>query len=180
MADASPEDLSEAWKRWFRENGPRLLLFARGQTRGAADAEDVLQDAILRLWKSYSTESGDEPPPLPLAYTAIRHAAIDFARRNTRRTNREQKSDYLVSEEAPPATDWFGTGDLEERERAQEIQAALAKLPDKFREVLTLKIWGEQTFAQIAEALDIPLNTAASRYRYALQALRKTLKPNSL
>ena len=173
-------DLSDIWKQWFRENGRRLLLFARGQTRGAADAEDVLQDAILRLWKSYSADSGEEPPPLPLAYTAIRHAAIDHARRNTRRTKREQKSDYLVTEDAPPAIDWFGTGALEDRERAEAIQAALAKLPDKFHEVLTLKIWGEQTFAQIAETLDIPLNTAASRYRYALEALRKTLKPNSL
>ncbi len=175
-----PPEKSADWQRWFDEHGARLLLFARGQTRSEADAHDVLQDAVVRLWKSYSSDAGAEPPPLPLAYTAIRHAAIDFARRNTRRTNREQKSDYLVTEEAPPAVDWFGTADIEERERAEAIQAALANLPDKFREVLTLKIWGDQTFAQIAETLEIPLNTAASRYRYALEALRKTIRPNSL
>jgi len=39
--------------------------------------------------------------------------------------------------------------------------------------VVTLKIWGELTFAEIAEALEIPANTAASRYRYGLAELRK-------
>jgi RNA polymerase sigma-70 factor (ECF subfamily) len=41
--------------------------------------------------------------------------------------------------------------------------------------VLVLKIWGELTFEQIATELEIPPNTAASRYRYALAALRKEL-----
>ena len=45
------------------------------------------------------------------------------------------------------------------------------------REVLVLKIWNGLTFEQIARTLDIPPNTAASRYRYALAALRKELKP---
>ena len=45
------------------------------------------------------------------------------------------------------------------------------------REVLALKIWGDLTFAQIAAQLDIPPDTAASRYRYALTALRKELIP---
>jgi len=175
------DDFSNDWKDWFRDHGSRLLLFARSQTRGSADAQDVLQDAMLRIWKSYSSpENPLPPPPLPLAYTAIRHAAIDHARRNTRRTKREQSSEYLVTDEAAAAADWFGTANLEEQERASALQEEIGKLPSKFSEVLTLKIWGEQTFAQIAETLDIPLNTAASRYRYALEALRKNLKPNSL
>jgi RNA polymerase sigma-70 factor (ECF subfamily) len=172
-------DFSNDWKDWFRDHGSRLLLFARSQTRSNADAQDVLQDSMLRLWKSYSSaEEESPPPPLPLAYTAIRHAAVDQARRNTRRTKREQKSEYLVDDDAT-ASDWFGTAGLEEKERAAAIQEAISKLPPKFSEVLTLKIWGEQTFAEIAESLGIPLNTAASRYRYALDALRKNLKPNS-
>ncbi len=39
-----------------------------------------------------------------------------------------------------------------------------------------LKIWGGLTFDEIAEALDIPANTAASRYRYGLAELRKLTK----
>ena len=54
---------------------------------------------------------------------------------------------------------------------------ALARLPVLQREVLVLKIWQELTFDQIGAALGIPPNTAASRYRYALIALRKQLEP---
>lgn len=57
----------------------------------------------------------------------------------------------------------------------QLIQSALARLPAAQREVLVLKIWGELTFDAIARELDIPLNTAASRYRYALAALRQEM-----
>lgn len=175
------EALSTAWKEWFRKNGTRLLLFARARTRTEADAQDVLQDAILRLWKSYSEKEGGylKPPPLALAYTALRNAAIDQARRNTRRDRREQNSAYVVRE-TDQAQNWFGTSTIEETERAQIIQEAIQQIPEKFQEVLTLKIWGEQTFAEIAETLNIPLNTAASRYRYALESLRKILKPNVL
>jgi RNA polymerase sigma-70 factor (ECF subfamily) len=64
---------------------------------------------------------------------------------------------------------------------ADEAQFALAsavdRLPHDQREVLVMKIWNELTFAEIATALEISQNTAASRYRYALAALKKTLQP---
>jgi RNA polymerase sigma-70 factor (ECF subfamily) len=66
-----------------------------------------------------------------------------------------------------------GEGD----ERRQEIENALQRLPEDQREVLVLKIWQEFTFEQIGQALEIPANTAASRYRYALKSLRKQLEP---
>ena len=55
------------------------------------------------------------------------------------------------------------------------IEAALNQLPGDQREVVVMKIWGGLTFAQIGEALGVPLNTAASRYRYALVRLEADL-----
>jgi RNA polymerase sigma-70 factor (ECF subfamily) len=52
-------------------------------------------------------------------------------------------------------------------------------LPAEQKEVLVMKIWGDLTFQQIADALDIPPGTAASRYRYALDALREEMKPGA-
>lgn len=171
-------DSPAAWKRWFRDNGSRLLLFSRQQTRSQADAEDVLQEAIVRLWRTAGSDPNALPPSLPLAYTSIRHTAIDLARRNIRRTKREQKSEYVV-DEFSESSDWFGTASLEEKERNAVVAEAIQSLPEKFKEVLTLKIWGDLTFAQIADTLNIPMNTAASRYRYALEALRKTVKSSN-
>ena len=55
------------------------------------------------------------------------------------------------------------------------MEAAIGRLPPAQREILVLKIWGELTFEQIAAQLDLSPNTAASRYRYAITALRKEL-----
>ena len=55
------------------------------------------------------------------------------------------------------------------------LEQALPTLPDEQREVLALKIDGGLTFAEIGALLGVGLNTAASRYRYALEKLRLTL-----
>ena len=174
------DNLATDWKKWFHDNGTRLLLFARSKTNNEQDAQDVLQEAILRLWKSYSNKTeGFSPPQLPLAFTAIRNTAIDHARKSIRRQAREQHSDQ-VFRESEQLLNWFESSSIIEKERAEEITKALKKLPEKFRDVISLKIWGELTFLEISKTLNIPANTAASRYRYALDALRKTLKPNTL
>ena len=54
---------------------------------------------------------------------------------------------------------------------------ALLDLPPDQRAVVSLKLWHGLTFQDIADALDISLNTAASRYRYALDKLRERLRP---
>lgn len=103
-----------------------------------------------------------------MLFASIRRAATDLARRDTRRVRREQ------AWERDGESGWFepapGGG-----ERSAEIERALRRLPADQREVLVLKIWGELTFDEIARQLEIPLNTAASRYRYALAALRQEL-----
>lgn len=167
------------WKDWLARHGSRLFLFARQQTRSEADAHDVFQDACLRLWKSGITDTdgeGREEPSLAAAFTQIRRSAIDQARKNIRRANREQRAIELGENE----TVTLFEDSLEEDDRAREVERAIASLPDYYREVIMLKIWGELTFDQIAETLDIPMNTAASRYRYALQKLRRSLNPAKL
>ena len=61
---------------------------------------------------------------------------------------------------------------LEQDERKQALLRAVDRLPAQQKEVITLKIWGELTFDEIARTLDESLNTVASRYRYALEKLK--------
>jgi RNA polymerase sigma-70 factor (ECF subfamily) len=51
----------------------------------------------------------------------------------------------------------------------------LAALPEEQRTVVAMKIKGELTFEEIAAALEVSANTAASRYRYALEKLRASM-----
>lgn len=164
-ATSSPEP---TWTDWVRQHGPRLLLLARQWTRSASDAEDVVQEAFVRFWRHQRQLPG---PPLALLATSIRRCAWDLARRETRRTAREQAA-------VPPADDdaWFDPApNAAEDERRAALETALRQLPDPQREVLVLKIWQELTFEQIGETLGLSPHTAASRYRYALAALRKLL-----
>jgi len=155
-------DNSLNWNDWLGKHGPQLLLFARTQTRCEADAEDLLQEAVIES----SGKSEGNPPDLPLVYTTLRRRAIDLARKTDRRTAREE----VTTERSEDC--WFDDT-IEQKETARLIERAIKNMPEKFREVVMLKIWSELTFAQIAQTLDIPLNTAASRYRYGLEILKR-------
>lgn len=163
-------DETPPWKQWFAAHGPKLLLCARQWTRSLADAEDVVQEAFVRYWRNQRELPGD---PQALLITSVRRSALDLARRNSRRAAREDLADGGLEETEANFAPLPGEGE----ERRIEIEAALRRLPPEQREVLVLKIWQELTFEKIGEILAISPNTAASRYRYALVALRKELEP---
>ena len=164
MEDA-PND--ETWKTWFQLYGPKLLLCARQWTRSPTDAEDVVQEAFVRFWRHQRHLPGE---PMALLVTSVRRAAFDLARRDLRRATREER----IASDSGDNEPVFAPA-LDDDDRRQAIETALRRLPAEQREVLVLKIWGELTFEQIATQLRIPPNTAASRYRYALAALREAL-----
>lgn len=168
-----PELDREEWKQWFDEHASRLLLYARQQTRRESDAEDVLQDAFVRMWNTARKEPDLGLPNLPFAYTSIRRCAIDLARKTQRRLVREETAHQHQDD-----VQWFEY-DIEKEERNAQLERAMKRLPPKYQEVLTLKIWGEQTFQAIADMQNISINTVASRYRYALQGLRRELESAS-
>lgn len=166
-----------AWRDWLQEFAPRLLLFARQQTRSYQDAEDVLQDALIKL--TQKLESGDfvggKEAWMPYLYATIRRLAIDLGRKDDRRQKRETHTVEDADALSTSITPWFESqGTHEDTQR--QLEASLKELPPKFAEVLIMKIWGEQTFAEIGETLGISQNTAASRYRYGLEALQKKLQ----
>lgn len=154
------------WRRWLDDHAPGLLLYARQKSRSEGDAQDLVQEAVL---EAVERCANSDPPPASLVYATLHRRAIDLARSQERRAAREQ----AVFE--PNSATWFDTT-VEDRERASLVQNALNRLPEMYREVVMLKIWGELTFSQIAEALGIPANTAASRYRYGLEELRKLMR----
>lgn len=165
------------WAAWLQENGSKLLLFARQQTRSMADAEDVLQEALVKLAKKEAEGSfdGGQPSWQPYLYTSIRRCAIDLSRKEDRRNIREEKSETnKIIQYGEYADPWFETDNADDESRSY-LENGLKKLPEKFASVITLKIWGELTFAEIGTKLNISPNTAASRYRYGLENLKKHL-----
>jgi len=99
------------------------------------------------------------------------NAAIDLMRR---RGARQKYHEQLAAE---PAQLFAPTSDPDESAFRAALTGALGELPPEQRTVVHLKLWEGLTFEQIAAALDVPLNTAASRYRYGLDKLRGRLRP---
>lgn len=171
----SPSTL--AWREWLAENGPRLILFARQQTRSAEDAEDIVQDALVKLVDKLDANEfvGGQEAWIPYLFTSVRRLAIDLGRRDDRRRRREDfVGEEVESDQKDAFHPWFESDSSDDETRSL-LEAGLKELPPKFAEVVVMKIWGDRTFADIGEALEISPNTAASRYRYGLEALKKKL-----
>src|SRR5438477_10580357 len=140
----------ENWKNCFSQLAPGLVLFARQWARSAADAEDIVQEAFVKFWRrNHRIENR------ALLYATVRSIALDFLRRDSRRARRESVAMSDVDQTVEPAFEL-------EDESQRTLVAALDLLPAEQREVLVMKIWNELTFAEIASALEISQNTAAS------------------
>ncbi len=154
----------DQWTVWLDRHVAALVLFARQWVSSRADAEDVVQEAFIRFWRSRHRVSD----PAAYFYACVKHVVLDWQRNRRRRSRREEAA------ARPEPTTLFAVP-LEQSERRNAIEAALRSLPENQREVLVMKIWGDLSFPQIAAALQIPANTAKSRYRYALAKLGEQL-----
>jgi RNA polymerase sigma-70 factor (ECF subfamily) len=155
----------ENWKSCFSALAPGLVLFARQWVRSGTDAEDIVQEAFVRFWRQNRDVANRG-----LLYATVRSVALDLIRKDSRRARREAEAFADVPHSVEPQ--------FENQDDSLRLLAhAVDRLPHEQREVLVMKIWNDLTFAEIGEALAISQNTAASRYRYALVALKKDLLP---
>lgn len=157
-------------RRLYDEHAQALYAFLLNLTRDEADTRDLLQDIFVKLARDPELLAGVRDERAFLIRLA-HNAAIDLIRRRgTRDKTRDRFAAEIISPFAP-------AGDPDEQTFRAALTEALTELPAEQRVVVHLKLWEGLTFEQIAGALDIPLNTAASRYRYGLDKLRERLRP---
>ena len=159
----------QQWSDWFDRHGPALLLLARRWSSNQADAEDAVQAAFLKFWPQRERVAD----PVAYLFGCVRHAAIDAARRRESRQRRDEQAGRAYADHRSEADQFQSRVEADDRRRT--IEAALGELPAEQAAVLTMKIWGQLTHKQIAEATETAEGTVASRYRYALQGLRSRL-----
>src|ERR1039457_4422771 len=157
-------------RRLYDEHAQPLYAFLLNLTRDEADTRDLLQDIFVKLAGDEDLLTGVRDERAFLIRLA-HNAAIDLIRRRgTRDKTRDRFAAEIISPFAP-------TTDPDEQTFRDELAEALAELPEEQRVVVHLKLWEGLTFEEIAGALEIPPNTAASRYRYGLDKLRERLRP---
>ena len=157
-------------RRLYDEHAQPLFAFLLNFTRNESDTRDVLQEIFVKLAHDENLLNGIRNERAFLIRLA-HNAAIDLIRR---RNARERVKNTYADE----STSIFAsTNDPDEQTFRAELATALAALPQEQRAVVHLKLWEGLTFEEIADALEIPPNTAASRYRYGLDKLRASLRP---
>lgn len=166
-----PDAAAQRWSTWYRDHGPALLLFARQITSCSADAEDLVQEAFTRTWRHLGEGALEDPKSL--LFLNLRRAAVDHGR--SVRSRRERETRWASDPSQTGGSLFEPVFPFVADERRRELEGHLASLPPEAREVLVLKIWGDLTFEEIGRTLEIPTQTAASRYRAALERLHRRL-----
>ena len=157
----------EAFAALYDRLAVRLFNTARTMTDSLPDAEDTVHDVFVELARSRDRLARITDLDAYI-FTMLRHA---ISRRRRRRDVDRRAVDTVARQRVEAGR--FTTQPAELPDEA--LTAAVAGLPPAQREVLALKVDGGLTFAEIAAVIGTSINTAASRYRYALEKLRTTI-----
>ena len=155
-APCAPWDWPTARERCLRE--------ARRYTRESAEAEDIVQEALLRAWKT-RTKLRNTAHPMPWLLQITRNEAL----RSLSRSDRDRERSILVAdpEDAPAHDEWTETAATR-----LDVAAALRQLGEDEQAMVNLRYADELTHSTIADLMSIPVGTCKVR----LHRLRKRLR----
>lgn len=152
-----------------------LLRVGQTLTGSWADAEDLVQDTLIRAWKAIDRFDGAHPRAWLL--TILRNAH----RNSLRRQRPDITDDDAALDRARPA---FGATEprspqdtVDDTVLRDELETAVAGLDERFRTVLLLIDVDQLSYAEVAEVLDLPVGTVMSRLSRARDRIRKQLRP---
>ena len=144
--------------------GPLLLFVLRLTAGDKQQAEDIVQETMVRAWREAGRLNLSEPSLMPWLATVARRIVIDEQRRKRVRPSEIGGAEV---DQAPVADD-----ETDNLLRKVLVTEALQALSPAHREVLNETILRDRTVNQAAEVLGVPVGTVKSRVYYALKALR--------
>jgi len=161
---------AEAFDELVRQNAPRLFQVVRRLASDTAGAEAIVQEAFLRIWKNLHRYR-HEGPFFPYLVTI----ALNVGRDQWRKARGFEFHTLEPYEESLPDPDPIPEALVEQRETLEALAQAVAELPAAYRAVIALRYDAELSYAEIAAALDIPVNTVRTHLRRAKLHLRRLL-----
>jgi len=146
-----------------------LFRFAYLRVGRREDAEDIVQDVLLKLFQSKENLASIDKTEQYLI-CAVRNACIDYLRRQPPvvMTGLENAAQMVEDSDV----------DKEMHEEYESINRLLHMIPPEQAEIVRLHCTDGLTFRQIAEVLELPEPTVKSRYRYAIDKIRKAYEDN--
>jgi len=158
-----------ALRNWMVRLGPRLIALSAGICRDHHRAEEIVQEAFVKLWR--------KPPDAgEVAYASwLRRVVTNLSINALQRQKKPQALPEFSTDKA-----MHSGGDEGDRQDAAEdlsrVSAAMDKLDPAKRAILILRAHEQLTYEQIAEHLEVPVGTVMSRLNRARAALMEQLQ----
>lgn len=164
----------EFYITWFS----RAIIFARDYVLSADDAENIVQDVFLHLYERRELMDFCDSPVAYL-FTAVKNRCLDCLRRRMAERDAVEALQSELTMELKlkyDSLEIFDTAFGDEPSVARRIEQALQKLPDRCREIFVMNKLEGKKQRQIAEELNISVNTVETQMGVAYKKLREELK----
>lgn len=158
-----------AFRELFEFFAPRMKAFIMRQGMDGQMAEDVVQEAMVRVWQKAHQFDPSKARASTWMFTIARNLRIDHLRKSNR--PEPDPNDPAFIPDAEPD----GYAHVAQSQDAARVQAVLELLPEEQRTVLQKSFFEEKPHPEIAEELGIPLGTVKSRIRLAFKRVRSEL-----
>jgi RNA polymerase sigma-70 factor (ECF subfamily) len=163
VARGEQRALKVLYDRW----GSRALAVAHRVLASTSEAEEVVQEAFVEVWKRAAQYDVERGVVRAWIMTIVRSRAID----RLRARGAVDRTVQGLEREAPPPPAPSPLEDAEARAERERVAAALAALPEAQRQVIELAYYEGITQREIAERTGEPLGTVKTRVRLALEKL---------
>ncbi|HEX3913993.1 MAG TPA: RNA polymerase sigma factor [Steroidobacteraceae bacterium] len=177
MASSIASGDAVAFEGLMRQYNRRLYRLARATLRDRTEAEDALQDAYIRAYRSMGSFRGEASLCTWLSRLVLNECFARM-RRNVRRENvvpmvsasRDVESTHMIVDESDSPDNALGRGQIREL-----LERKVDQLPENYRTVFVMRSVEELTVDETAETIGIPEETVRSRHFRAKNLLRESL-----
>lgn len=143
-------------------------------------AEDIFQETFIKVIKTLKRGVyNEEGKFLPWVMRIAHNLVIDFFRKNNRIPTFDNNDDYdifqLISDGNPTAE-----RSMIDEQVVEDLQKLIVELPQDQKDVLTMRLYKDMSFKEIAESTGVSINTALGRMRYAIINLRKLVDEHQI
>lgn len=143
-------------------------------------ANDIFQDAFIKVVnKVKSGEYSEQGKFIQWVMRITHNLIIDFYRKNSKVYMVRDSENYDVLSNLPLQEDNI-EDEIVKKQTYEKIRNLIEFLPENQKEVLIMRHYSDMSFKDIAESMDISINTALGRMRYALINLRKLMEEKSI
>ena len=165
----------------LRREQPHFMRYACYRLGDTDDAKDALQETCHKLCDKFTTDEGKDVKNLRnyifRTLSNVCTTRLSQSKRFETTTRLSQSKRF----ETVPLDSRFDMADIQSESNEDDLKRIvklLDEIPEEQAEVIRLRIYGDNSFAEVSEILSVPLPTVKSRFLYALEKIRKAMKTN--